>query len=138
MTFNNYETKEPVAPRVITDEEKTMITDDYALGKTVTQIKHERFIPTSLIENSIRHKKITEAFVVKLMNKQVVISPAEYDEEGVLTKNIVYNNKPSTLTALKIAVNNEFPDCTITDYNVDAIVSNGTSAGTWTAFSGCF
>ncbi len=139
MTFNKYETSELAEPRVLTDDEKKIITDAFVAGKNIIEIKHEYFFPTSLIKNSIRHKKQTESYVVQLMKGLVVVTPEEFHfDEETMEKVIdvveVRNTKPSTLVKLKTMVKEKYPDCTITDYNVDAIVSSATEAGTFTAF----
>ena len=140
MTFNKYETSEPVESRVFTDEEKMIVTDAFVAGKSVTDIKHENFFPTSLVENSIRHKKQTEAYVVQLMKGEVITTPEEshFDEESmekIIDVAEVKNTKPSTLNKLKELVSEKYPDCSITGYNVDAIVN---TVGSWTKFKGCF
>ena len=143
MGFINYEKAEAVEPRVLTDDEKKAITDDFAEGKNVTEIKHTRFIPTNLILQSIKHKKDTEKLVIQLMKGNYLIAPevSHLDEETgekVIDTEAEYNSKPTTLVNLKAQVNLHRPDCSITDYNIDSIISNGTSAGTWTAFKECF
>ena len=140
MTFNDYKINEPIEPRVFTDDEKKLITDAFVAGETVLGIKHKHFFPTALIENSILHKKQTEAYVIKLMKGEVVITPEEshFDEETmekVIDVVEVRNTKPSTLVKLKTMVKEKYPNCSITDYNVDAIVG---TVGTWTAFKGVF
>ncbi len=149
MTFNNYEEQESVEPRVFTDEEKKVVTDAYARGMSVTEIKHEYFYPTNLIKNSIRHKEATSKYVVELMNGMAIDTPMvpavyEFNEETMENVEVTpmveatYHSKPTTLIKLKEAVAEKFPECTVSDYNVDAIVTAGTNAGTWTAFKECF
>ena len=74
------------------------------------------------------------------MNELVIVTPEEshIDEETgekVIDVEQVLNTKPATLAALKTAVSAKYPDCTITDYNVDAIVG---TVGSYTKFKGCF
>ena len=141
MTFTNYDNnEEAVEPRVLTVEEKMGLTDDFIAGKTITGIKHEKFIPTSLIKQSFNKKKAIEKHVVKLMRQQVLISPAVYGEDGELVSEAVYNNKPSTLTGLKSVAYEAFSSCDqeAFDYNVDKIVESATTSGTWTSFKEVF
>ena len=143
MSFNKYDnTSEPVELRVLTDDEKKTITDSFAEGKSVTEIKHEYFLPSSLIKNSISHKKETEELVVQLMKEEVIMTPEEshYDDESmerVIDVEEVKNTKPSTLAKLKTEMA-KLKDCSILDYNIDSIIANGTVAGTWSAFKECF
>ena len=73
---------------------------------------------------------------IKPRIKENIISEAEYDVENNVTKEAVYNTKPSTLTGLKLLAYEQFPDCDqeAFDYNIDKIVQCATNAGTWTAF----
>ncbi len=141
--FTNYDINTPVTPRVLSDAEKRLITDDFTAGKLVTEIKHERLIPSNLIKESIGHKKATEAKVIALMKGEVVVTPevSHIDEESgdkVIDTAEVKNTPPITIVGLKADVNAAFPNCSITDYNVDAIVSSATSAGTFAAFKAVF
>ncbi len=143
MSFNSYNQTEVTEKRVLTDDEKKLITDDFVAGKSPTEIKHSRFIPTNLVEQSFKHKKETEVKVIALMKGEVIVTPevSHYDEETgekVIDTEVVYNTKPDTLSALKVGITNELPTCTITDYNVDAIVESATEEGTFEAFKAVF
>lgn len=57
-----------------------------------------------------------------LMRGEIVITPAEYDEEGVETKPAVYNIQPTTSVKLKDAVKVDFSD-DFTETQINAILS---------------
>ena len=132
MGFTKYDIEnKAVEPRVLTVEEKKILTDAFINGEGVTSVKHRLFIPSSLIKESYAKKKAIEQHIVALMNERVVIENGE---------NIVYNVKPSTLTKLRTESKKAFPECDqeAFDYNIDKIIDVATTAGTWTAFKALF
>ncbi len=140
--FTRYDTSVVTStPRVLTTNEKKALTDDFLLGKTITDIKHERFIPRNLIEQSFKKKKAIEQYVIQLMREQVIITPTVYEEDGVTIKEeAIYNTKPTSITNLKAQAYVNFNSCTKTafDYNITKIVESATSGGTWTLFTKLF
>lgn len=158
MTFINLEPKSSEIQPFDVANYKSVV-DAFAAGETVNGVKHSYFIDTKIVEGIYSDIKELQATVLRLMRGQSVDTIEEVtNDDGSITKNIVYNDVPTSITGLKdkvvelvvrdfeVKVNGIYNTMTPEDFStavkyvVDMVVkySDGSGSNTFATFATYF
>ena len=148
--FTYYDTPPAPTPKPTTAEIVASLSGGQKTGILNGFINRPKSVPpkklgteiqlsSKIIEHLYRKIDAVEETARKYMRGEVVVTPAEYDEEGNETTSAVYNDIPNTLTALKNTVAPFFDDA-FTTAQVGAVLSKMVEyskydgSGTWTFY----
>jgi len=130
--------KDGVIVTPLTDIQKRFIYDELKLKTPYNEIKQSvnHVNGASFAYQLDNELSKFESQVNNYMAGRVLISSAEYDDEGVISKEAVYNIKPATLISLKALDYSlgVLDGVKTSDEMVDEVVVYATKEGTWTAF----
>lgn len=124
----------------LTNQQKIQILDAFAKGIKPDQLKHKINISGIIIVHLYKAISAIEEKSRLLMRGEVLITSAEYNEEGIEVKSAVYNKPITTALQLKNAIKADFVN-EFTETQVTAVLqkmvkySKCGGSGSWEFYS---